>query len=43
MYDYNIVSVSVFIKCEVILFDSRLYSWPLSMVTGIAASYTLQR
>lgn len=38
-----VMQTIVFIKCEVILFDSHLYSWPLSMVTGIAASYTLQR
>ncbi|XP_061169232.1 uncharacterized protein LOC133178545 [Saccostrea echinata] len=38
-----VLQTIVFIKCEVILFDSGLYNWPLFMVTGIAASYTLQR
>ncbi|XP_056014198.1 uncharacterized protein LOC125674968 isoform X1 [Ostrea edulis] len=38
-----VLQTIVFIKCEVILFDSGLYSWPLFMVTGIAASYALQR
>lgn len=37
------VVITVFIKCELVLFSANLYGWPLSMVTMTAASYTIQR